>query len=124
MKIFVVSMAMILIGVSAMCFVSDMNTFMLAQKKLKTKAEDCANYAVLQVDEEALSNGEVKVDPVKAEEAVRYMLTINGLDEISENVTVSGAAVKVELTYEGKDFFRLPFLCVNKIQRSAIYAWE
>ena len=124
MKIFVVSMAMILIGVSAMCFVSDMNTFMLAQKKLKTKAEDCANYAVLQVDEEALSKGEVKVDPVQAEDAVRYMLMINGLDEISENVTVSGAAVKVELTYEGKDFFRLPFLCVNKIQRSAIYAWE
>ena len=49
----------------------------------------------------------------------------SGYEDAGERGLLPGCpAVSVELTYSGREMFRLPFISVTCMQRTAVYQWE
>ena len=125
MKTFIVGLALIILMAGCMCFSSDMRGYVLAQNKLKTIAEECANAGALQIDYETGI-----IDAEKAEIAVRRML--EGYPGIvlgnpgsvdTAGIITDETSVTVTLTYY-RPFFRIPFVNLNSVTRTSCYAWE
>ena len=148
MKVFIVSLAMLLVFVSFLAFSADMDRYVQMQEHLKALAEDCAAGCALFTDEEAYSEGVMVIDSADAraytafligkaqksmpplangaiEASVRIFDDRKGYEGITEYGLVSGIpGSAVTLTYTGEDIFRLPFITVTDIRRTAAYQWE
>lgn len=148
MKTFIVFLALILVFTSFLCYTSDLDRYVKLQNHLKALAEDCACGSSLFADENEYSEGRLVIDESSAlrytdfltREAVRNMPPLAD-GHISAKVTIyddakgyEGAAAYgfksglpgavVTLTYSGHDMFRLPFLKVTQVTRTAVYQWE
>lgn len=148
MKVFIVFLAMLLLNMTFLIQWRDMDRYELLQKELKTMAEECASGAALYDDREVYSLGKLSIDQEAAEAYLSDRLEkysaasrlgrwglLEARMEIYDDVkgyggaeaagiTGIGPAVLVELTYTGRDLFRLPFFCVTALQRKAVYQWE
>ena len=135
MKVFIVFTALVLVFTTAFVFVSDMNGYVQLQKHMKALAEECAAGGALQLEEEPYSDGEIVINITDAQ---RYAEQIIHTSKISStplsfgNLSVSVElvspdAITAEVTFTANpeyDIFRLPFLSVKTVSRSALYAWE
>ena len=148
MKTFIVFLALLLVFTSFLCYTSDMDRYVKLQNHLKALAEDCACGCTLFADENEYSEGRLVIDENSAcrytdfliREAVRNMPPLAD-GKVSADITIyddakgyEGAAAQgfrsglpgavVTLVYTGPDMFRLPFLKVTKVTRTAVYQWE
>ena len=148
MKVFIVFLAMLVLNVTFLCQWRDMDRYELLQKELKAMAEECASGAALYDDMEAYSLGRLSIDEEAAEVYLSLQLEkysastqlgrwgvlearmelyddVKGYEGAAvHGISGIGPAVMVELTYIGRDLFRLPFSCVTMLRRKAIYQWE
>ena len=148
MKVFLVFLAMLLLYMSFMCQWSDMDRYARAQRALKELAEEIACGAALLLDEDSYSGGLLCIDkwaadhlafdllqrasvapPFEAPGVLSARIEIfddeSGYEEAGERGLLPGCpAVSVELTYSGREMFRLPFIIVTCMQRTAVYQWE
>lgn len=139
MKVFMVFLALCVINVNFIVFQGDFSHYLHLQTLLKATAEECAAGAGLYYDEEAYGEGKMVIAREEGEKYItsicRDMLSNAGLSEtgrISWDMTVHddrtgretgarGPSVEVTLTLHTKDLFRLSFLTVTQVTRSAKY---
>jgi len=132
MKVFLVFMGILFINLSFLAYNGDMAQFEKMQLFLKATAEDCAAGASLYYDEEKYSKGEWCI---REDEAGKYIVTQVKYAEEKLNKAYSGRIeyqvsydekeVQVKLCYRSeKDLFRLPFLSVSEVSRTAKYEWK
>lgn len=148
MKVFIIFFAILILNISLLCYNSDMNRYMKVQAHLKACAEECAAGAALFLDAEAYSRGILVVDETSAHAYIDFMIKksmensaaykggaisasmvlmddARGYEEANYyKINRRCPAVVVSLRYEGPDIFRLPFLCVESLERTATYQWE
>ena len=148
MKTFIVFLALMLVFTAFLSYTSDMGRYVQLQNHLKALAEDCACGCSLFADEDEYSEGRLVIDEDSAQryasfitrEAVQSMPPLakghvsasvmiyddaKGYDGSEAYGFVSGLpGTVVTLTYTGPDMFRLPFLTVTDITRTAVYQWE
>lgn len=147
MKVFLVFLALLIVCVSFLCLWSDMNQYALIQQSLKEYAEEAASGIALLLDAECYAQGMLCIDSALAEAYIDYLVEyvtkkkyfappgiVNAsyriVNDPSETSGEGGSSynsypiVQVELTYRGRDLFRLPFICVDEIRRTAVYCWE
>lgn len=148
MKTFIVFLALILVFTSFLCYTTDLGSYVKLQSHLKALAEDCALGSSLFADEHEYAEGRLVIDEASAmrytdfltREAVNTMPPL-GKGRITADLTIfddakgyEGAAAYgftsglpgavVTLTYSGPDLFRLPFLTVTEVKRTAVYQWN
>ena len=148
MKTFVVFLALMLLNVSFLSFHTDMDRYQKLQVYLKAAAEEAAAGGALCRDEEAFGSGLLAV---REDDARRYAaFIIEGAEkELQESIGGSAEwkveifddekgyggcekygltqglpAVLVSVNIKCRDLFRLPFLSVTSVKRSAVYQWE
>ncbi|NCB41081.1 MAG: hypothetical protein EOM59_00420 [Clostridia bacterium] len=148
MKVLIVFFAMLIINVSFLSFNSDLNRYVKLQIHLKALAEESASGASLFNDIEAYSNGVLSIDEEAASDYTNFLIetalerdaifrrgnisanivyfdSIKGYEGLqSYKIQNENPAVVVTLTYFGDDLFRLPFVCVDTVSRTATYQWE
>jgi hypothetical protein len=148
MKVFIVFFAMLIINISFLSYNSDMDRYVKLQTHLKALAEESAAGASLFYDQEAYSKGSLYFDRESATEYVNFLVEnaechypifsegyitseeiffddMNGYAASQGyNVQKESPAVVVTLTYCGQDVFRLPFICVQNVSRTATYQWD
>ena len=148
MKVFIVFLALMIVFMGFMVYGSDMNAVMSRRLHLKALAEDCAAGCCLSLDEEAYSEGLLVINRADAEELTEYLVQeakenmppfargdisasvlifddekgYSGREEYGIKSDIPSAVVK--LVYESGDMFRLPFLELKKLERTAVYSWE
>lgn len=138
MKIFIVFFALLILHISYVAYQGDMNRYVEAQTALKALAEECAAGAALYYDPEEYAEGRMVFH---GEEGAAYILYI--LEKSKKNIRLAvedfsyrvfyeddrrgyGAdghipSVTVTLSVKTKDIFRLPFLRMEEVSRSAKY---
>ena len=148
MKVFIVFFAMLIINISFLSYNSDMDRYVKLQAHLKALAEESAAGASLFYDREAYSEGSIYFDTESASEYVEFIVEnadahyaifsegnitseevyfddMSGYGSLQDyNVQKENPAVVVRLTYFGRDLFRLPFICVQTVSRTATYQWD
>ena len=131
MKIFIVSLGIILAQISGIVFASDLFLYNNAKFQLKVLTEECACGTALNCYSEELEEGAIDYsDPAIAEE---YAVTLvsyansnspafkNGTLEIV-SFTPEDYAVTVELRYTAEsDYFRLPLISERVISHESRY---
>ena len=131
MKTFIVFLALLLVLVSFLIWSSDLDRYMELQNCLKALAEECACGASLFTDRAAYAAGELKIDEKAARDYVSFIIEnaeskapLTGMD-ISASLSFTGDGTEVTLRCVSlSDLFRLPFLSLYEIERSAGYAWQ
>lgn len=138
MKVFIVFFALLLLHVSYVVYQGDMNRYVEAQVALKALAEECAAGTALYYDAAEYAEGRMVFNE---EEGALYILYI--LEKSKKNIGLamkdlsysvfyeddrrgyaadgSVPSVTVTLSLKTRDFFRLPFLKVEEVNRSAKY---
>lgn len=147
MKVFIVFLALLLINVSFLAFHTDMDQYQRLQVYLKAAAEEGAAGGALYQDEESYGQGLLVIDEQEAREYIAYQMgrTEKELSSIGGKVSWEAEIFDDEKGYEGcfaygldegipgirlsvqvkcGDLFRLPFLTVCTVKRSAVYQWE
>lgn len=132
MKVFLVFMGILLINLSFLVYNGDMAQYEKMQVFLKATAEDCAAGAALYYDEEKYSKGEWCIREAEAEQfilkKVKFAEEMLGRaygGVIEYHVLYSEKEIEVELCYYlNKDLFRLPFLSMDNVSRTAKYEWK
>jgi len=147
LKVFLVFFAILILNISFLCQWSDMDRYAVLQKQLKILAEEAASGAALLRDETEYSFGRICIDSASAEAYVEHVLAeaedgpyfgLSGqlaaelilFDDVkgycgaeAHGVGTGEPAAVVVLSYQGRDLFRLPFLSVTEIRRTAVYEW-
>ncbi len=130
MKVFVVSLALLLLFVSMFAFSSDMETYVRLQERLKQLAEDCACGCALCLDRYAFAEGVISFDEKGAGEYMECM-TEEGAGSLgAKNCRIDwtlewdGASCTAALTASFDDVFRLPYLTATSASRSSTYEWK
>jgi hypothetical protein len=138
MKVMIVSLGLLIAGMTFVVFQGDMGRYMHIQTFLKANAEECAAGAALYYDEEAYSQGKMIICKEEAEKYVRHLVSEAGLrlsarqggdlyyeliiaDMEGDDLPDQAPCTQVILRYETEDLFRLPFLRVNQVIRSGKY---
>ena len=148
MKILIVFFAIVILNVTFLCYNTDMDRYVKLQAHLKALAEESAAGAALFVDEKLYSQGILAVDKAAADAYIDFMVKKAEEDAVvyrGGSITASTIlmddirgyeqaeyykiyrrcpAVIVTLLYLGQDLFRLPFACVERVERTATYQWE
>lgn len=148
MKAFIIFLALMILFTSFLSYTSDLERYVKLQNHLKALAEDCACGSSLFADENEYAEGRLVIDEKSALNYTDFLtreavLNMPPLAEGSINAEVKiyddakgydGAAVYgfksglpgtvVTLTYTGPDMFRLPFLTLTEVTRTAVYQWE
>lgn len=148
MKIFLVFCAVFVLFVGSLCFHSDLCRYVLIQNSVKSLAEDLACGAALLLSETAYSDGQLCFDRPVVESYVTSQLahaersagllrggTLSATLILLDDLNGYGSAEKygvhrrlpavcVELTYEADRLFRLPFMDIPNLSRTAVYQWE
>jgi len=148
MKIFIVFFAILVLNISFLCFNNDMDRYVKLQSHLKSLAEESAAGASLFKDEEKYSQGILVINDSAAIAYIDFIIKkamensqnyrdgiitksifffddLRGYDQASDlRIDHQRPCVVVSLTFTGKDMFRLPFICVKSISRTASYQWD
>jgi hypothetical protein len=136
MKVFIVFIGLLILNVTFITYQGDLNRYVQLQNYLKAVAEECASGASLYYDEEAYSEGLMVINRV---EAIKYVedrvgrafdsLNLEEKESLSYDIEIiddsSGENLSpyviVTLRLNTNDLFRLSFLKVNRVVRSAKY---
>ncbi|NLP29845.1 MAG: hypothetical protein GX363_01800 [Clostridiales bacterium] len=136
MKVFIVFIGLLILNVTFITYQGDLNRYVQLQNYLKAVAEECASGASLYYDEEAYSEGLMVINRV---EAIKYVedrvgrafdsLNLEEKESLSYDIEIiddsSGESLSpyviVTLRLNTNDLFRLSFLKVNRVVRSAKY---
>lgn len=140
MKVFIVFIGLLLINITFIVFQGDLSRYIQIQSVLKAAAEECASGAAMYYDEEAYSRGEMVINKTEAEKYADYILRRTAeilCPEGPGNLTydmeiiddkTGGAAdqgispcVAVTIKLTAADLFRLSFLKMEQVIRSAKY---
>lgn len=141
MKIFIVFLGLLVINVSYLSFQGDMERFVREQAFLKVTAEECAAGAALLVEEREYGLGRVVFqyeegqryaenyltyvkDKSKLEGDLVCLLTFEDDQTGYENSQNPIPAVTAAVILKTEDIFKLPFITLTEIQRSARYELE
>ncbi|MDD2216394.1 MAG: hypothetical protein PHR60_06810 [Eubacteriales bacterium] len=132
MKVLIVFIGLLIVNVTFVIYQGDLGRYIHLQTFLKAAAEECAAGAALYYDEEAYGHGTMIINRGEAirytdyivEKATRILDLEEGenlsyemeIDNLEKSPTV---AVTLQLTT--RDLFRLPFLKVEQVARSAKY---
>ncbi|WP_027398260.1 hypothetical protein [Anaerovorax odorimutans] len=138
MKTFIVFVGILIINISFIIYQGDMNRYVQAQNFLKATAEECASGAALYYDENLFSEGKMVFkysegikfienflneteNKMPFENCSKIMYSIVFEDDLQGYKEDSNPSVEVILKVETEDFFRLPFLNINNVERMAKY---
>ena len=148
MKVFFTFLALLTVCLSLICFTADMDRYEQLQLHLKAVAEECAGGSVLFTDPEYYAGGLVVFREDYARDYVDFLLDEaresyasfrNGnisaeiilFDDEKGYSGINEYGIKqqkpcgvVTLTWTGTDIFRLPFLEMTCVSRTAVYEWE
>lgn len=147
MKPFIVFIALMIINTGFLAFHTDMTRYEKLQVYLKAAAEEGACGSALYQDEEAYGRGVLAIKKADAEAfaafyigqtqkelgdiggSVDYRLEIFDDEKGYKGCEAYGLAegvpaVRLSLKVSCRDLFRLPFLSVTSVKRSAVYQWE
>ena len=132
MKPFIVSMGIIIVGLSGLVFRSDLTQYVLLQEHLQALTEEATAYAALACTE--TEDGHLHFSQVEVNENVNYMITYasnympcfrNGTiypEIISPVDETNSVTVKLQFV-SNKDLFRLPFISIKEISHTSCYEW-
>lgn len=148
MKTFLVFLALMIVNVSFLSFHTDMTRYQKLQVYLKAAAEEGAAGGSLYQDGDAYRQGKLVI---KKDDAEKYAALIMKKAEVELKKSIAGKvrftveifddekgyagcdqfglsegvpAVRLSLEVKCRDLFRLPFLAVTSVKRSAVYQWE
>jgi hypothetical protein len=141
MKVFIVFLSLLIVNVSALVFQGDLGNYMHEQLLLKEAAEECAAGAAILIDEEEYSYGRITFDyqagEKYAEEYLEYIKRnsrVMSKGEISCELTFEDdnkgystmnikhiPSITSEIVVKTNDVFRVPFIEVTRLERSARY---
>ncbi len=141
MKVFIVSLGLFIIGVFAVVFQGDLGIYGHEQLLIKEAAEECAAGASLFLDEQEFSKGRIVFDydlgEKYTEEYLEYIkrnskalsygivnFEMKFEDEkkgYADSNIHKNPAITVEIIVDTEDLFRLPFIEVTSLERSARY---
>lgn len=140
MKVFLVFIGLFIANVTFIAYEGDMSRYMELQNMLKTLAEDCAAGAALYYDEAAYGEGnmvfnqdeavefvETRVEQAKAllqlspTEALTYQMIVVDKQYPDPEDPGGAPSITVTLQLDTEDLFRLSFLTVKQVVRSAKY---
>ena len=148
MKTFIVFLALLIVFTSFLSYTSDLDRYVKLQNHLKALAEECALGSSLFADEDEYSEGRLVIDEISAQEYTGFLTReavlimpplekgslsaevkiyddAKGYEGAAEYGFISGLpGVVVTLTYTGPDMFRLPFLEITEVTRTAVYQWQ
>lgn len=139
---------MLLVNVSFLSFHSDMTRYQKLQVYLKAAAEEAACGSALFQDEEAYGRGILAIREQDADAYARFVMAQTD-SELKKSIDGSVAydleifddergydgctayglapgmpAVRISMDVSCRDLFRLPFLRVERVRRSAVYQWQ
>ncbi|MDD2215978.1 MAG: hypothetical protein PHE41_05355 [Eubacteriales bacterium] len=132
MKVLIVFIGLLIVNVTFVIYQGDLGRYIHLQTFLKAAAEECAAGAALYYDEEAYSHGTMIINQ---KEAIRYtdyivekatrILDLEEGENLSYEMEIDNwersPTVAVTLQLTTRDLFRLPFLKVEQVVRSAKY---
>ncbi|MCR5481456.1 MAG: hypothetical protein K6F52_01485 [Clostridia bacterium] len=139
MKIYIVFLAMLLAGITALSYNSDMMKFVYEENLLKAVAEECASGAAMLQNEDAYSEGQTVFEEAEgleyAQNHINYALSKkNGVKSFevslefeddekgySEKNSMLIPTVTATVTMKCEDIFRLPFITVSEVTRTSAY---
>ncbi len=139
MKTYIVFLAMMIAGLTALSYNTDMMSFVYEENLLKAVAEECASGAAMLQDEEAYSEGRTVFDREKgvkyADDHVEYVICRHSkgksydvsleFEDDEKGYSTGNAAciptVIATVSMECDDMFRLPFITVTGVTRKAAY---
>ena len=149
MKVFIVFLALMTVFSGMFVFRSDMNRYIMLQKKLKILAEECARAAAMCVDtDRSAALGRTVIDYNRGQAAAEKILESTGLldgysgepegsgsygstvpkgDAVCVQVTVSPegpSGARADVCWKGPDLFRLSFINKKTAEMSAAYEWK
>ena len=126
-------MAIVLIFTSFFAFGADVRRCQLLQQKLRSLAEECAEYAALCIDEDLSRQlGWIVIDEAAARQAAGklcersdiYRLFPETLSLDVEIYVSDAGKAEAELRWTGRDLLRLPGIKKTQAVSKSAYAWE
>ncbi len=141
MKVFIVFIGIFMVSVSAIVYQGDLGTYGHEQLLIKEAAEECAAGSSLFLDDEEFSKGNIVFDYEKGinytENYLAYITRnskalSNGVvqykmefEDEKRGYSLSNAekipAITVKISVVADDLFRVPFIEVTSLERSARY---
>ncbi len=139
MKVFILFIALLILNMSFVSYIGDLNRYVQLQAFLKAVAEEAATGSALYYDEGAYSNGDMIINRAEGEKYIEYLLgqtkqklKMSAGESLFAEMDIlddsNGAAdmgvspsVTVTLHLTVTDLFRLPFLSRKQVVRSAKY---
>lgn len=132
MKVLIVFIGLLIVNVTFVIYQGDLGRYIHLQTFIKAAAEECAAGAALYYDEEAYSHGNMIINQ---NEAIRYtdfivekatrILDLKEGENLSYEMEIDNSerspTVAITLQLTTRDLFRLPFLKVEQVVRSAKY---
>ena len=133
MKVFIVFLALIVLFSGIFSFRTDMDRYMLLQRRLKVLAEDCAEAAAMCIDtRRSKEEGRMIIDLGKGQLAAEKLIESSALMDafafggarLQVLISPEGASgVRADVSWQGPDLFRLSFITKKAASRSAAYEW-
>lgn len=133
MKSFIISMAIIILGTSAMVFRDDLTRYTILEENIQALTEECALFAAWGLNDPD-DDTEVQIDPVlatsNANSVLNYAKSFSnvfaGKDIEITSIATDGTRITVTLVYHSdKYFFRLPFIPkIKDITWISAYEWK
>lgn len=141
MKVFIVFLGLFIVSASAIVYQGDLGVYNHEQLLLKEAAEECAAGASLLLDQEQFSKGSIVFDDEEGENYTEnYLAYIKrnskalsngvvhfemGFEDEKRGYSPSNVekipAITVKIKVATADLFRVPFIKVTSLERSARY---
>ena len=141
MKVFIIFVSLLLVNVSALVYQGDLGRYVQEQLLLKEAAEECAAGAALLINQEEYADGKLVFDYEAGQKyALEYLVYIKRNSRVLSAGKIEckvefeddhsgyassnfdkNPAVTVNISVLTEDLFRLPFLYVTSLERSARY---
>ena len=132
MKPFIVSMGIIILGVTGLVFRSDLTRYTVLQENLQALSEECAAYAALACEED--DDRGIVFNELDAENRIEYLVTYaqNNMPCFQDGCIIAtspvfyenGYSVSVHLDFvSNSDLFRLALIKMTSIGHTSCYEW-
>lgn len=141
MKVFIIFLGLFMISTSAIVYQGDLGRYSYEQLLIKEAAEECAAGAALFLEDEEYSAGNIVFNYEEGEKYIEEYLAYikrnskalsNGIigykmtfEDEKKGYSVSNVsripAITVEIKVSTDDLFRVPFIEVTSLERSARY---
>ncbi len=135
MKVFIVSIGIILMQLTALVFHSDLTAYNNSKYMLQMLAEECAAGSAVNADADAFNEGNIVfgeesrayTDELVAYANAYYPVFMDGtvyVESYDANYSAADPYVAVELCYtRDTDYFRLPLINVTQITHASKYEY-